>query len=44
LFYNNKIQMVPSNIMAGMFNFTAEEFFEMEDVTERAVPKVQFTS
>jgi LemA protein len=44
LFYNNKIQMFPSNIMAGMFNFTAEEFFEMEDVTERAVPKVQFTS
>jgi len=44
LFYNNKIQMFPSNVIAGMFNFMAEEFFEIEDVTEKAVPKVQFTS
>ena len=42
LFYNNKIQMFPSNIMAGMFNFKLEEFFEVEE--ERAVPKVDFTS
>jgi LemA protein len=44
LFYNNKIQMFPSNIIAGMFNFKQEEFFQVEDVTERAVPKVDFTS
>lgn len=44
LFYNNKIQMFPSNIMAGMFNFKLEEFFEVEDEKERAVPKVDFTS
>ena len=31
LFYNNKIQMFPSNIVAGMFSFKAEEFFEIED-------------
>jgi LemA protein len=43
LYYNNKIQMFPSNIMAGMFNFKAEEFFELEDKGERAVPKVSFT-
>jgi LemA protein len=43
LFYNNKIQMFPSNIMANMFNFKAEEFFELEDKGERAVPKVSFT-
>lgn len=43
LFYNNKIQMFPSNIVAGMFNFKEEEFFEIEDDTERAVPKVDFS-
>ncbi|HED37200.1 MAG TPA: LemA family protein [Ignavibacteria bacterium] len=42
LFYNNKIQMFPTNIMAGMFNFKQEEFFKVEDETERAVPKVSF--
>lgn len=42
LFYNNKIQMFPSNIVAGMFNFKEEEFFEIEDDSERAVPKVDF--
>ena len=44
LFFNNKIEMFPSNIVAGMFNFTQEEFFEIEDEAEREVPKVQFTS
>ncbi|MBE0538322.1 MAG: LemA family protein [Ignavibacterium sp.] len=43
LFYNNKIQMFPSNIVAGMFSFKAEEFFEIEDQTEKAVPKVSFS-
>ncbi len=43
LFYNNKIQMFPSNVMASMFNFKAEPFFELEDKGERAVPKVSFT-
>jgi LemA protein len=42
LFYNNKIQMFPSNIIAGMFKFNEEEFFEIEDEKERAVPKVSF--
>jgi LemA protein len=27
--YNNKIQMFPSNVVAGMFSFKAEEFFEL---------------
>jgi LemA protein len=50
LFFNNKIQMfpsnmvVPSNMVAGMYNFKKEEFFELEDKTERAVPKVDFSS
>ena len=42
LFYNNKIQMFPSNILAGMFGFKQEEFFEIEESTERQVPKVSF--
>jgi LemA protein len=42
LFYNNKIQMFPSNIIAGMFRFLQEEFFQVEDEKERAVPKVSF--
>ena len=36
LFYNNKIQSFPSNIMAGAFNFKEEEeFFEIEEESER---------
>jgi LemA protein len=42
LFYNNKIQMFPSNILAGMFNFTQEQFFQVEDKADREVPKVSF--
>ena len=44
LFFNNKIEMFPSNIIANTFNFTKEEFFEIEREEEREVPKVQFTS
>ena len=43
LFFNNKIQMFPSNIIANTFNFTEEEFFEIEDPAEKAVPKVEFS-
>ena len=43
LFYNNKIQMFPSNILAGMFKFNEEEFFEIEDEKEKEVPKVSFS-
>ena len=40
--FNNKIQMFPSNIVAGMFSFTARDFFEIEDAAQREVPKVSF--
>ena len=43
LFYNNKIQMFPSNILAGMFGFSKRDFFEVESEAERAVPKVSFS-
>jgi LemA protein len=43
LFYNNKIQMFPSNIVAGIFNYKAEEYFEIEDKAQREAPKVDFS-
>ena len=43
LFFNNKTQMFPSNIIAGMFNFAKRDFFEVESAAEREVPKVSFT-
>ena len=43
LFFNNKIQMFPSNIVAGMFSFKEETFFELENAAEREVPKVSFS-
>lgn len=40
--YNTKRESFPSNIIAGMFNFTAKPLFEIEDVTQRENVKVQF--
>jgi LemA protein len=40
--YNNQTQMVPSNIVAGMFGFKAGEFFEVTLAAEREAPKVSF--
>ena len=40
---NNRVQMFPSNIVAGIFNFQQGEFFEIEDATERNVPQVSFS-
>jgi len=42
LFFNNKIQMFPSNIVANIFNFGKRDFFELETAAEREVPKVSF--
>jgi LemA protein len=41
--YNNKTQMFPSNIVAGLTGFKAGEFFEVVAAEERAAPKVSFT-
>jgi LemA protein len=40
--YNNKTQMFPSNIVAGMTGFKQGEFFKVEEAEEREVPKVSF--
>jgi len=41
--YNNQTQVVPSNIVASMFGFKADEFFEVTLAAEREAPKVSFT-
>ena len=43
LTYNNKTQMVPSNVIAGMFGFKTGEFFEVTVAAEREAPKVSFS-
>ncbi|MCL4787968.1 MAG: LemA family protein [Verrucomicrobia bacterium] len=40
--YNTQREVFPSNIIAGMFNFTAAELFAVEKPEEREAPKVQF--
>ena len=40
--YNTKIEQFPSNIIAGMFNFTQREFFEVEDEAQREPVAVKF--
>jgi LemA protein len=41
LTYNNTIQTVPTNILAGMFHFVPREFFEIEEPAREA-PRVEF--
>ena len=40
--YNNKIQMAPSNMVAGVFGFKTGEFFQVEAPEEKEAPKVSF--
>ena len=39
---NTKIETFPSNVIAGMFKFVKEEFFELDEEAAREVPKVKF--
>ena len=36
---NNKIEMFPSNIIAGMFSFTKQDFFELDEDEAQAAKK-----
>ncbi len=40
--YNTAIQKMPNNIVAGMFNFRPQDYFEIEAPAQREAPKVQF--
>ena len=40
--FNTKLQVFPSNIVAGALGFTAKEYFEIANDAERNAPKVSF--
>ena len=40
--YNNKIEMFPSNIVAGIFHFELAKFFEIVKEEQREAPQVKF--
>ena len=40
--YNAKTQEIPTNLIAGWFNFVGRQFFELTDTTQREPPQVQF--
>lgn len=42
LSYNNKREVFPNSIIAGMFSFQEAALFEIESAVERVAPKVQF--
>jgi len=41
--YNTALQTFPTSVLAGMFGFASEQYFELADQTEREVPQVKFT-
>lgn len=40
---NTKVETFPINIVAGMFRFSREQYFEVQDPQVRAVPSVNFS-
>jgi LemA protein len=42
--YNNTVENVPNNIIAGMFNFEQASFLEIESEEKREVPDVSFNT
>ena len=40
--YNTALQTFPTNILAGMFSFKPEQYFELADQADREVPQVKF--
>jgi LemA protein len=40
--YNTAREKFPNNTVAGMFNFAAQEYFEIEEPTHREAPQVKF--
>ena len=40
--FNTALQTFPTNILAGMFGFKAEQYFELADQADRDVPQVKF--
>jgi LemA protein len=42
LTYDNALETVPTNIVAGIFNFKPREYFEVEEPAAREAPRVTF--
>jgi LemA protein len=42
LTYDNALETVPTNIVAGIFSFEPREYFEVEEPAAREAPRVQF--
>lgn len=40
--FNNKVEMLPSSIVAGMFHFEKQKMFIVDDAAERQAVKVEF--
>ena len=40
---NTRVETFPVNVVAGMFRFTREQYFEVQDQQIRAVPSVDFS-
>jgi len=40
--YNTSLQTFPTNYVANMFNFIKEDFFQLEDTSEKQAPQVKF--
>jgi LemA protein len=40
--YNTAILSFPANLMAGLFGFIAQPFFEVQDPAQREAPAVKF--
>jgi LemA protein len=41
--YNTAVHVVPSSLIAKMFNFKDREYFELDSAEERKAPKVDFS-
>jgi LemA protein len=42
--YNTAIESVPTNVLASLFSFKTESFFELDDEAARSVPTVDFSN
>jgi LemA protein len=42
LSYDNALETVPTNVVAGMFNFEPRPYFEVEEAAAREAPSVRF--
>lgn len=41
--YNTSRESFPTNLLAGLFNFTEAQLFQIENAAERAAPQVKFS-